>query len=338
MLELIKTLCNIDGVSGKEDAVREKIISLIDGYCEYYVDPLGSLICHKKGKNPAPKKLMFSAHMDEVGFIVIGITDDGFLKLKPVGGILDSALQSRILRTADGKKCVFGGKTWHLVRGGDETKEFISTDSLYGDIGAKDKAEAEKHVSMGDLLAFDVETSDFGDNRICGKALDDRIGCAVMIDLIRSELPFDTEFAFTVGEEVGLRGAGPATFSIKPDVAIVLEGTTAADLHDASGASRVTVQGEGVAVSFADRSTIYDRKLFDLVCNTAKSKNIPFQLKTAVAGGNDAGEIHKTASGVHTAALSVPARYIHTSQSTVDKNDILSMRRLAEEIVSEIQK
>ncbi len=338
MLELIKTLCNIDGVSGKEDAVREKIISLIDGYCEYSVDPLGNLICFKKGAKASDKRVMFSAHMDEVGFIIVGITDDGFLKLKPVGGILDSALQSRILRTADGKKCVFGGKTWHLVRSGDDEKKFLTPDSLYGDIGAKSREEAENHVCMGDLLAFDTETVDFGDNLLCGKALDDRVGCAVMTDLIRSELPYDSYFAFTVGEEVGLRGAGPAAFTVKPDYAIVLEGTTAADLYGSQGAERVTVQGEGVAVSFADRSTIYDRTLFELTCMIAKENAIPYQLKTAVAGGNDAGEIHKAAAGAHTAALSVPARYIHTSQSTADKRDIVSMRKLAEALLSAICK
>lgn len=338
MINVIKTLCNIDGVSGKEDAVREKIISLIDGHCDYRVDNLGNLLCEKKGAAPSSKRIMFSAHMDEVGFITVGITDGGFLKLKPVGGILDSALQSRILRTESGRKCVFGGKTWHLVRSGDDEKKFNGPDTLYGDIGARDKAEAEKYVSLGDTLAFDTETVEFGDGLLCGKALDDRIGCGVMVDMIRSELPFDACFAFTVGEEVGLRGAGPATFTLRPDVAIVLEGTTAADLHGAEGAARVTVQGDGVAVSFADRSTLYDRELFALACETAKQASIPYQLKTAVAGGNDAGEIHKAASGVRTAALSVPARYIHTSQSTVCIKDILAMRNLAEAMLVAIQK
>ena len=338
MLDTIKTLCNIDGVSGREDAVRERIISLIKDHCEYSIDPLGSLICFKKGTCSSDKKIMFSAHMDEVGFIVIGITEDGFLNLRPVGGILDSALQSRILRTSEGRKCVFGGKTWHLIRSGDARKEFLAPDALYGDIGASSKEEAEKYVSMGDVLTFDTETSDFGENLICGKALDDRIGCGVMIDLIRSPLPYDAYFAFTVAEEVGTRGAGPVTYSVRPDCAIVLEGTTAADLYGSQGSQRVTVQGQGVAVSFADRSTIYDRELFELTRKTAEENSISYQLKTAVAGGNDAGDIHKATSGVRTVALSVPARYIHTSMSTVDKRDILSMRKLAESLLTEISK
>ena len=191
---------------------------------------------------------------------------------------------------------------------------------------------------MGDVLTFDTETSDFGENLICGKALDDRIGCGVMIDLIRSPLPYDAYFAFTVAEEVGTRGAGPVTYSVRPDCAIVLEGTTAADLYGSQGSQRVTVQGQGVAVSFADRSTIYDRELFELTRKTAEENSISYQLKTAVAGGNDAGDIHKAASGVRTVALSVPARYIHTSMSTVDKRDILSMRKLAESLLTEISK
>lgn len=334
MFELIKTLCDTDGVSGGESAVREKIISLIDDFCEYSVDPLGNLICAKKGKRRADKKIMFSAHMDEVGFIVTGINDNGFLKLASVGGILDSALQSRVLRTADGVKCVYGGRTWHLVRDGEKKKEFIKPDDLYGDIGARSKAEAEKHVKVGDLLAFDVKADDFGDNLLCGKALDDRVGCAVMIDMIRSELPCDAYFAFTVCEEVGLRGAGPATFNLRPDVAVVLECTTAADLYGSEGAKRVTVQNEGVAVSFADRATVYDRGLFALVCETAEKNGIKHQVKSAVAGGNDSGAVHKAAGGVRTAALSLPARYIHTSQSTVSKSDVLTQRALAEEVLS----
>lgn len=336
MLELIKTLCNIDGVSGGEAPVRDKIISLIDGFCEYSVDPLGNLICFKKGRKTANKKVMFAAHMDEVGFIVTGIDGDGFLKLGAVGGILESALQSRVLRKG-ALKCVLGTKAWHHVLGGDEKKEFVKLENLYGDIGAKSKEEAEKHVAPGDLFAFDVETADFGADSLCGKALDDRAGCAIMIDMIKSELEFDAYFAFTVCEEVGLRGAGPAAFGVRPDVAVVLESTTAADICGSEGAKRVTVQGDGVAVSFADRATLYDRGLFALVCETAEKNGIKYQVKTAIAGGNDSGAIHKAAAGVKTTALSIPARYIHTSQSTVRKSDALASRALAEVVLSAVQ-
>ena len=335
MLELIKELCAIDGVSGGEAPVREKITSLIDGFCEYSVDPLGNLICFKKGRKRANKKVMFAAHMDEVGFIVTGIDGDGFLKLGAVGGILSSALQSRVLRKGE-LKCVLGGKTWHLVRN-DDKKEYIKLDDIYGDIGAKSKEEAEKHVSPGDLLAFDVETVDFGANSLCGKALDDRAGCAIMVDMIKSDLEYDAYFAFTVCEEVGLRGAGPAAFGVRPDVAVVLESTTAADICGSEGSKRVTVQGDGVAVSFADSATLYDRGLFALVCETAEKNGIKYQVKSAIAGGNDSGTIHRAAGGVKTTALSVPARYIHTSQSTVNKADVLASRALAEAVLSAAQ-
>ena len=336
MLELIKKLCNIDGVSGGEAPVRDKIVSLIDGFCEYSVDTLGNLICSKKGRKTANKKVMFAAHMDEVGFIVTGIDSDGFLKLAAVGGILESAMQSRVLRKGD-LRCVLGTKAWHDVADSDEKKEYVKLDKLYGDIGAGSKDEAVKHVSAGDLFAFDIETVDFGANSICGKALDDRAGCAIMIDMIRSELEYDAYFAFTVGEEVGLRGAGPAAFGIRPDVAVVLESTTAADICGSEGAKRVTVQGDGVAVSFADRTTLYDRGLFALVCETAEKNGIKYQVKTAIAGGNDSGPIHRSAAGVKTAALSIPARYIHTSQSTVNKADVLASRALAEATLSAVQ-
>ena len=336
MLELIKKLCAIDGVSGDEGKVRSAIIEDAEKYCEKVeVDALGNVICFKKGRKTPGNKIMLAAHMDEVGFIVAGITEKGYLKLKTVGGILDSAIVGQILRSQNGVRCVIGGKTWHLSDK-EARKEYKKLDDLYGDIGAEDKTQAEGSISVGDTLAFDSDVTDFGSGRLCGKALDDRAGCAIMLDMIKNELEYDAWFVFTVCEEVGLRGAGSATFNVSPDYAIVLESTTAADLPGSIGAQCVTVQGAGAAFSFADGATVYDRELLDIAKNTADAAGIKWQLKTAMSGGNDAGAIHKSAGGVKVVAISTPARYIHTAKSTLVKEDIVSARKLAEALLTKI--
>ena len=202
-------------------------------------------------------------------------------------------------------------------------------DKMYIDIGASSKEEAEKYVSVGDSIYFKSDFKFFGDNKIKAKAIDDRFGCAIMLKMIEQELEFDTHFAFLVQEEVGCRGASSAVFSIRPDYAIVLEATTASDIHGVSDEDKVCAVNGGAVVSFMDRSTVYNRKLFDRCFEVAKEKNIKIQPKTTVAGGNDAGAIHKACSGVYTIAISLPCRYIHSSTSVADISDMNSCYELA---------
>lgn len=329
MINELKNLCLIDGVSGDESKVREYIISKIKDKCEYSVDPMGNVIAFKKGKKQPKNKVMISAHMDEVGFIVTYVCDNGFLKFTNVGGIDPKIAVGRAVKVGENNiNGVIGNKAVHLCHG-DEEKTLPKLDKLYIDIGAKDKAEAEQYVSVGDCVYFVSDFVEFGEDKIKAKAIDDRFGCAIMLKMIDSDLEFDTHFAFLVQEEVGCRGAGAAVFAIRPDYAIVLEATTASDISGVSEEDSVCVQGKGAVVSFMDRSTVYNRDLFKGAFSLAKEKNIPIQPKTTVAGGNDAGSIHKACAGVYTIAVSLPCRYIHSGISVGDKKDMQACYDLA---------
>lgn len=323
MFDILKNLCNLDATSGDEKSVRDFIISEIKDYCEYRVDNLGNIIAFKKGKKESVKKLMLDAHMDEVGLIITSVTEDGFLKFKTVGGIDVSALMFRTVKINGSINGVISGKPIHLI-GGDERKKLPKLESLYIDIGASSKSEALEHIALGDRA---VLCGDFEENEqnIISKALDDRVGCAVLIKLIKEFDEFDFYASFSVQEEVGLRGAKVSAYAINPDSAIVLESTTASDIAGVGDADKVCTLGNGVAISFMDGATVYDREYY----NFALSSGLACQPKTAVAGGNNSGAIHLSREGVRTIALSLPCRYIHSSTSVASKRDCESMYAMA---------
>lgn len=322
---MLKDLCLFNGTSGREDAVRNYIIEKIKDKCEYSVDALGSVIAFKKGRKAPDKKVLVAAHTDEVGFIITDITDDGYLRFAPVGGI-DAAVVLGRRVDINGIKGVVGAKAVHLLSD-DEKKNEPAFDKLAIDIGAADKAEAEKAVSLGDCAYFASDYCEFGDGFIKSKALDDRIGCMLMIELINSDLEYDTYFCFNVQEEVGLRGSGCSAYAVKPDVAVILESTTAADIDGVTGGDKCCVLGKGPVVSFMDGRTIYDKQIFDLAFEVAKENNIKIQTKTKIAGGNDAGAIQKSGAGCRVAAVSLPCRYIHSGSSVIKIGDIEETRR-----------
>ena len=322
---MLKDLCLLNGTSGREDEVRNYIIEKIKDKCEYSVDALGSVIAFKKGRKAPDKKVLVAAHTDEVGFIITDITDDGYLRFAPVGGI-DAAVVLGRRVDINGIKGVVGAKAVHLLSD-DEKKNEPAFDKLAIDIGAADKAEAEKAVSLGDCVYFASDYCEFGDGFIKSKALDDRIGCMLMIELINSDLEYDTYFCFNVQEEVGLRGSGCSAYAVKPDVAVILESTTAADIDGVTGGDKCCVLGKGPVVSFMDGRTIYDKQIFDLAFEVAKENNIKIQTKTKIAGGNDAGAIQKSGAGCRVAAVSLPCRYIHSGSSVVKIGDIEETRR-----------
>lgn len=331
---MLKDLCLLNGASGDEGRVRDYIISEIKDYCEYSVDPLGSVIAFKKGKKPASKRVMLSAHLDEVGFIVTYITDDGYLKFNTVGGIDACAVIGRRVNV-NGVIGVIGSKAVHLLSD-NEKKEMPSVSDLFIDIGAESKQEAEMHVSLGDFVYFESDYYEFGNGYIKAKAIDDRIGCMLLIELIKSELDFDAYFCFNVQEEVGLRGAACTSFSVKPDTALVLEATTAADLNGVEGADRCCVLGEGPVVSFMDGRTVYDKRLYELAFAAAEENNIKIQTKTKIAGGNDAGAIQSSAGGCRVISASLPCRYIHSSSSVVKISDIDEMRKFLKVFINRL--
>jgi len=339
MLDLLKKLCLLDAPSGSEDSVREFIINQIKDYAEYSVDNMGNIIAFKKGAKTPDKKIMIDAHTDEVGFIVTSVDDNGFLRFTTLGGINPQVIAGRRVRfVKDGTVGVVGVKPVHLCTAEEKGKALKITD-LYIDIGAKDKAQALSVVELGDSATFEGGVESFGDGKLCGKAIDDRAGCAILIDMIKSDLPYDMYFTFTVQEELGLRGAKTAAFSVDPDYAIVVEATTAADISGVPESERVCVLGQGAAVSFMDRSTVYNKDLFDLCLKTGRENGVKVQVKSAVSGGNNSGAIHRSRTGVKTIAISVPCRYLHSASCVIAQEDLFSVSqlvRLMAEKISEL--
>ena len=229
---------------------------------------------------------------------------------------------------------VIGMKAVHLLSK-TERSDVPKVKSLYIDIGAKDKEDALNSISLGDYVSFDTEYADFGSGLIKAKAIDDRAGCAVLVDLVKTEVEYDTYFCFTVQEEVGTRGARAAAYRINPDIALVLEATTCADVHESPDYAHVTELGRGVAISFMDRVTIVNQKMIDYLEGCADG--IEHQFKQTTMGGNDAGAIHLSREGVPTASISVPCRYLHSPVGVASKADIESMRMVAENFLKKIR-
>ncbi len=336
MKELLKEMCMLNGVSGDESAVRDYITEKIKDKCDFSVDNLGNLICFCRGRKTSTKKLMICAHMDEVGFIVTYIREDGTLSFRTVGGIDASVIPGR--QVIVGKKRISGvtGSTAVHNLSKEQREQPPEIDSLYIDIGASSREEAEKYVSLGDPVYFGSEFVDLGESRIKSKAIDDRAGCAMMIRLIQEQPEYDTYFVFNVQEEIGLRGSRVSAFSVAPDFAIVLEATTAADIDGVSGQKRVCALGEGAVVGFMDRSTVYDKELYRLAFDTAKDLGIPCQTKTMIAGGNDSGAIHLSGKGVRTIAVSVPCRYLHSPSCVIDMADLDNSLTLVRELAKRV--
>ncbi|MBQ2676243.1 MAG: M42 family peptidase [Clostridia bacterium] len=322
MLELIKKYVSVPAVSGDEKALRDMILSDISDFAEVNVDNMGNIIAFKKGKNRAKVKLMIDAHLDEIGLIITGIDESGYLRFAKVGGIDNKVLFGRRVKIGD-ITGVVGGCPVHLLDA-DARKKVQKHDSLAIDIGAKDKADAEKYVKIGDTAVFETDCFDMG-NKFAARALDDRLGCAVLVSLIRSELQYDMYFTFTVQEELGCRGAKVAAYTVSPQSAIVVEATTAADVHGVLEEDKVCKLGEGAAVSFMDNGTVYDKDYYNAALCLAQQNGIKAQPKSAVAGGNNASKIHLTKSGVRTLAVSLPCRYIHSAYCVADKNDITAV-------------
>ncbi len=327
MLEELKKLCLINGASGDEAKVRDYIISRIKDKCEYRTDAIGNVIAFVKGKNPTSKKLMISAHMDEVGLIVTYINDDGTFCFSEVGGVDPRVVFGRQVRLKNGIYGVVGGKAVHNLSD-DEKGKAPSYSKMVIDIGVASKAEAQALVALGDFVYFTSEFTDMGQDNVKCKAIDDRAGCAVMLRMIDEGTEYDTYFTFVTQEEVGLRGAACAAYKVNPDYAIVLESTTAADIPSSGGADRVCELSKGPVVSFMDNRTMYNRELYSLAFTLAEQNGIPCQTKTKVAGGNDAGVIHTSCGGVKTIAISVPCRYLHSPSCVISKSDFENTYRL----------
>lgn len=316
MIYMLKEYTDAFGVSGCEGEIRDIIRKKVDGLGDIAIDTMGNLIVHKKAGS---KKVMLAAHMDEVGFIVTKILDDGRIKFSVVGGIDKRILISKRVIFEESRMIgVIGSKPIHLQSSSERTTP-VDVNNLFIDIGATTKSEAEQYVSQGEYAVFESDYVDMG-NYIKAKALDDRVGCAVVTECLKDVEGLDLYGAFTVQEEIGLRGAGCAAYRIEPEVAIVIEGTTCADIAE-DEKDFVTTPGMGPAVSLMDRSSFANRKLLKLIAEEAKKAGISYQYRRADVGGNDAGRIHRAKEGCLTVTISVPTRYIHSPISMINKKD-----------------
>ena len=339
LIDTLKTLCALPGVSSREDAVRDYIRGEIAPYARSIrTDAMGNLIAEKQGAAPGKKSLMLAAHMDEVGLMVHTVTDEGYLKFSTVGGIDRRVLiGKRVLIGPEPVSGVIGLKAYHLTSA-EEEKKVPKLKDLTIDIGAKNGEEARSHVKPGDVAVFDSDIVTFGNGFLKAKAIDDRIGCAVMVELMKRDLPMDCTFVFTVQEEAGTRGAFGAAFSVRPDIALVLEGTTAADLPDMPAHKRVCAPGKGPVIPYMDGGTVYDRGLFLQLRSLAEDNGIPWQTKEYISGGTDAGAIQRSRDGVRVAAVSAAVRYLHTPSSVASLADLDQILRLAELFIDAVSK
>lgn len=335
MIELMKELCALPGPSGCEDAVRAFVLKRVKPFAdEIRTDAIGNVMVFRKGRKALDRPVAVCAHMDEVGVIIKKITEDGMLKFGFVGGVDPRVVIGRPVRFGD-VPGVIGIKAVHLTTAA-ERRTMPKTKNLYIDIGATSRAAAEKLVSLGDYGVFDSAVVEFGDGLIKAKAIDDRIGCAALLRLLEDEPPVDTWFCFTVQEETGLRGAASMAFALDPGFAMVLEGTTAADLAEVKGADAVCRVRGGVVLPFMDGATIYDAALFELLRDACIKRGIPWQTKTRVAGGTDAGRIHRSRAGVRVCAAAAPVRYIHSPSSVAAKADCEAVLAAARAFLEEL--
>lgn len=332
----LRTLCEANGISGDESGVRELILENIKPFADdIRVDALGNILVHKKGKKRAKAKVMLSAHMDEVGLMVIDITSDGYLKFDEVGGIDRRVLVGKRVWVGDKKVCgVIGVKPVHLTKG-DESSAIPEYSEMYIDIGADSCEEALEYVNYGDSVCLDSVFTET-EHTIQSKAIDDRFGCMVLMELLKSDLEYDMDVAFVVQEEVGLHGAKTAAYTIDPQFALVVETTTAADIPEIDSAKQVCRLGDGAVISVMDRRTIYDKEMVQFAFDAAKEIGIKAQYKRTVAGGNDAGVIHQSRGGVRTLAVSLGCRYLHAPSCVANKSDCESVMALVKELADRI--
>ncbi len=339
-VEILEKLSNASGVAGREEEVRELMKKLLKPYVDEIVeDRLGNVIGIRKGKKNAPK-VMLAGHMDEVGLLVKTISKEGFLQFVKIGGIDDRVLLAQNVKIAADKGTVpgiIGSKPPHLLKE-DERKRVITCDELFIDIGAQSQEEVRKMgVRIGNHVEFDVKFAQIGKDTVTGKALDDRAGCAIMIEAMKQlEKTECTVYAVgTVMEEVGARGAITSAFGIDPDVSIALDVTVAGDTPGIKEIEAPIKMRKGPSLTVSDALLIAHPKVLRLLIDVAEENKIPYQLEAGLPGGTDAGRISLTREGVPSGVISIPTRYIHSPTSMLSLDDAEKSVKL---LVAAIQK
>ena len=332
---LIKELTELPGIAGREGQVRSFLKEkLALEKFKLSVDAMGNMYARHEAKNTP--LVMLASHMDEVGFMVMGYESSGLLKFAPVGGIdLRVVVGKKVYIGEEKNLGIVGAKPIHLQKKNERNKPF-SRQELFIDIGASSEEEAKNKTKIGDQITFATRTEFISDRVMKGKAFDDRAGCTAILEILKSKPPVNVCGAFTVQEEVGLRGAGVAASNVKPDLAIVLEGTTASDVPESPEHRYSTTMGEGPAITLMDRSFLANQNLNKRVIELAEKEGIRYQLRRSNIGGTDAGRIHLVEEGIPTIGLSLPCRYIHSPVSLLNMDDWQGMVDLVTTILKDI--
>ncbi|MEM3553911.1 MAG: M42 family metallopeptidase [Candidatus Bathyarchaeia archaeon] len=343
LAETLEKLSNACGVAGREEEVRKLMKNMLKPYVdEVKEDKLGNVIGVKKGKKDAPK-VMLAAHMDEIGLFVKTISKEGFLQFTKIGGIDDRILlaQKVIVHTEKGPlHGIIGSKPPHIQKE-EERKKVMTYDELFIDIGAENQEEAKKMgVKIGDPVSFDIKFAKMSDDIVIGKAFDDRVGCAVMVEAMKQlkEAECTVYAVGTVQEEVGLRGATTAAFGIYPDVGIALDVTIAGDVPGVKEVEAPVKLRKGPSITVADYGLITHPKVLRLLVDVAEENKIPYQLETGLQGSTDAARISLTREGVPSGVISVPTRYIHSPASLLSLKDAENAVKLTVAAIQKIPK
>lgn len=323
MYTLLKDIMCTPSVSGREHSVCEKIRSYIEPLVdECYTDALGNLIALKKGSRSDKKKIMLCAHMDEIGFLVTYIEESGYIRTAPVGGI-------NYVAAAFGEVVSENGVRGVLVPEAGTSASDINGEKVCIDIGAKNKKEAERKVKIGDFFVLAPYAKRLSGSRVFGRPFDDRVGCAILIELAKKcEKPEnDLYFVFSVQEEVGCRGSKTAAYAVAPDYAVAFDVT---GTGDSLGAKPMAVKlGDGAAIKIKDASVICDAETVNKLTELAKENKIKHQHEILKFGGTDTSSMQIAKSGCRAVALSIPSRYIHSGVEVIDLADAEACVELA---------
>jgi len=339
-VELLRELAELDGVPGFEDEVRAFIRGRLEGVAEFEQDNLGSLVCKVSGKSESPR-IMVPAHMDEIGFMVKDVTDDGYIRFAPLGGWLDQTLLGHrvTVKTRRGDLDGVIGCTPPHMMPREERDKVIKRRKMFIDVGARDKKHAQKElgVRIGDPIVPHGPFRRIGDGKfLLAKAWDDRVGCALMMDLLcelrKGEHPNTVYGVGTTQEEVGARGAATAADVVNPDFCIVLDVGPAADVPGIEGEVK-TQLGKGPIIYVLDAGTIAHHRFNEFVLETADKKKVPHQMSLIEGGATDALRIHMHARGVPSVLLGIPARYIHSHAGLIHTDDYDATLKLVLEVV-----
>jgi len=341
--KILEKLSNACGVVGREDEIRNLMKNFLKPCVdEVREDKFGNVIGVKKGKKNAPK-VMLAAHMDEIGLLVKTISKEGFLYFAKMGGIDDRILLAQKIKVNTEKGSlhgIIGSKPPHIQKE-EERKKIITYDKLFIDIGAKNREEViKKGVRIGDSVSFDIKFARIGKDIVIGKAFDDRIGCAVMVEAMKrlKKTECSVYAVGTVQEEVGLRGAITSAFGIHPDVGIALDVTVAGGVPGVKEVEAPVKMRKGPSLTVADRGLVTHPKALKLLIDAAEENKIPYQLETGLPGSTDAAGISLTREGIPSGVISIPTRYIHSPTALLSLKDADNSVKLTVAAIQKIPK